>query len=60
METDFAESGASYEYNYWSVGGSYTVSDNVTIDLTYYDADDDGQGLGVTEGIAVVSVMIDF
>ena len=60
VDTDFGESGASYEYNYWSVGGSYTVSDNVTIDLTYYDADDDGQGLGVTDGIAVVSLMIDF
>ena len=33
---------------------------NVTIDLTYYDADDGEEGLGVTEGIAVVSVMIDF
>ncbi|MCH2167850.1 MAG: hypothetical protein MK107_09020 [Oceanicola sp.] len=60
VESDFGFTDYNAEWNYWSLGASYTVSDNVTIDLTYYDADDGEEGLGVTEGIAVVSVMIDF
>jgi len=59
-ESDFGFTDYNAEWNYWSLGASYTVSDNVTIDLTYYDADDGEEGLGVTEGIAVVSFMIDF
>lgn len=48
------------EWNYWSVGGSYEVSDAVSVDLTYHGADDNGAFLGVNEGILTATVAYAF
>jgi uncharacterized protein (TIGR02001 family) len=49
------------EWNYWSVGGSYAVNDNVTLGLTYHDSDlDPALGLVNTDGLIVATVSFDF
>ena len=53
VTTDFGD------WNYWSVGGSYAINDNVSLDLTYYDGDSDLE-LGLSEGLIVGSVSFDF
>jgi uncharacterized protein (TIGR02001 family) len=48
------------DWNYWSVGGSYEVSDALSVDLTYYGADDNGALLGVTDGILTATIAYAF
>ena len=60
VDSDFGFGPPSFQWTYWSIGASYAIADNVTLDVTWHDADDDGQFLGVTDGIAVFSFMLDF
>jgi uncharacterized protein (TIGR02001 family) len=49
------------DWNYWSVGANYTVSDMVSFDLTYHDSDADPEiGLVNTDGLFVATLSFDF
>lgn len=43
----------SNSHNYWSLGGSYAVNDNVSLDLTYHDTT-------ISNGLIVGTVSFDF
>jgi len=49
-----------FDWNYWSVGASYALTDTIGLNVTYHDADDDGQLLGVTDGVLTASMSFDF
>ncbi|MDO9524670.1 MAG: TorF family putative porin [Gemmobacter sp.] len=40
-------------HSYWSVGGSYALTDNTSLDLTWHDTN-------ITKGLVVASVSMDF
>jgi uncharacterized protein (TIGR02001 family) len=49
------------DWNYWSVGANYAVSDTVSFDLAYHDSDADPDiGLVNTDGLLVATLSFDF
>jgi uncharacterized protein (TIGR02001 family) len=54
VDTDFGV------WTYFSAGGAYQVADNVSLGVAYHHADDGGRFLGVTDGIVVGTLSIDF
>lgn len=48
------------DWDYWSVGGSYSLSDTVTFDLTYHDSDAPAAVGTSVDGLVVATISFDF
>ncbi len=48
------------EWNYWSIGGSYSLTDTITLDLTYHDSDETGDFIEGADGLIVTTISFDF
>lgn len=48
------------EWNYWSFGGTYALTDNITLDLTYHDSDETGDFIEGADGLIVAMLSFDY